>query len=419
MIDPAGAGDHEDRPRRRRFRRIAGAGICFQGGSAAVDSSTLMAALAHQLTGRAVAVGAVTAILRIGWLLPPLLVGYLAGRRGRSMPYFVLGAFGRASCIAALACLLALADRLSPAALVAGFFLVWTAYAFSSGIVAVPYNDIVARAVSSERRSRLLALRFFGGGVLALGVAALADRLVVNLPFPDSYAGIAALAAVLMFASAALFVSCGEPHPTPARHLGGAFADYLREGIAVFRRDRRFRRFVFAQWCGGGVIIALPFYLIEALELGLGVDRVALLLGAQTAGAIASNALWGWWGDRHGKQGLLCGVALLRVVPPVATLLLALIPPGSGVAVLAAFACTFFVLGALGNGVTIAVIGYLMEISPDDRRPAYSGYFNAATAPAYLLPVAGGVAVEAAGPELVFGLAAAAAVAQHAALRHG
>ena len=58
------------------------------------------------------------------------------------------------------------------------------------------------------------------------------------------------------------------------------------------------------------------------------------------------------------------------------------------------FATVFFLLGAVGNGITIAVIGYLMEISSDDQRPAYSGYFNSLVAPAALLPLAGAAVVE-------------------------
>ena len=64
---------------------------------------------------------------------------------------------------------------------------------------------------------------------------------------------------------------------------------------------------------------------------------------------------------------------------------------------LAWFVVVFFILGAVGNGRTIAYLGYLMEISPDDRRPAYSGYFNALVAPAALLPIAAaGIAAAAA-----------------------
>ena len=53
-----------------------------------------------------------------------------------------------------------------------------------------------------------------------------------------------------------------------------------------------------------------------------------------------------------------------------------------------------------------------MEISPDDRRPAYSGYFNALTAPAYLLPLAGGALVVTIGAPATFSLAVVVAVVQ-------
>jgi len=49
---------------------------------------------------------------------------------------------------------------------VGGFPALWTLYAFVSGIIAVPYNDIVGRSIPSGARSRMLAWRFFYGGVL-------------------------------------------------------------------------------------------------------------------------------------------------------------------------------------------------------------------------------------------------------------
>ena len=91
---------------KRRFGSVAVAGITFQAGSAAVDSATIMSALVYQLTGSSVAVGAVTAILRFGWLFPQLIVGYLAQRGKSSIHYYVIGAFGRATCMAVLALVL-------------------------------------------------------------------------------------------------------------------------------------------------------------------------------------------------------------------------------------------------------------------------------------------------------------------------
>jgi len=53
------------------------AGILFQGGAAAVDSSTIIATLVHGLTGSPFAVGAATAILRYGWLFSQIFVAYV------------------------------------------------------------------------------------------------------------------------------------------------------------------------------------------------------------------------------------------------------------------------------------------------------------------------------------------------------
>ena len=81
---------------KRRFWRIASAGAAFQGGTAAVDFSTVVASLVYYLIGSAFAVGAATAVLRLGWLLPQLVVGYLAQRAEKRKPFYVFGAYGRA-----------------------------------------------------------------------------------------------------------------------------------------------------------------------------------------------------------------------------------------------------------------------------------------------------------------------------------
>ena len=400
-----------------RFWRIAVAGICFEGGAATVNSSTVIAALVHGLTGSVFAVGTAAAILRYGWLFPQLFVGYFAQRSERRMPFYKLGAFGRATCLAAIAGVLAAAAGLPHALVVALFFGLWTTYAFVSGIVAVPYNDIVGRSVPSLRRSRLLAIRFFGGGLLALGVAAAAHQFLNALAFPKGYAALVLLGAVLLFSSSLSFVSAGEPAAPPGTASTNGFSDFLREGVEVFHTDRHFRLFVYAQWLGGAVTMALPFYILQATTVSGGASEVAILLGAQTAGALLSNALWGWWGDHFGKRNLLEGVALLRAGPPLLSLVWTAVVVSWAVPALAGFAVVFLFVGALANGTTIAMLGYLMEISPDDRRPAYSGYFNALVAPAALLPLAGAAIVEATSLPGVFVVSLCAAVLQFLTVR--
>ena len=79
---------------------------------------------------------------------------------------------------------------------------------------------------------------------------------------------------------------------------------------------------------------------------------------------------------------------------------------------LPAFTALFFAVGALINGMTIGYLGYLMEISPNDKRPAYSAYFNALVSPAALLPVVGAIVADMLSLEAVFAIALLAAVLQ-------
>ena len=406
------------RTKRRRFRLIAAAGASFQGGTAAVDSATVVASLVFYLTGSVFAVGAVTTILRLGWLLPQLVVGYLAQRVDQRMPFYVFGAYGRATCLALIAALLWWGwdwPQLDwpPIPLVIGFFVLWTAYAFISGVVAVPYNDIVGRSIPSSLRSSMLAWRFFGGGIIALIIAAFVRWSLDVIPILMAYALIFGVASMLMVLSSSLFVSAGEPPVGPqAQRPAENIKDFLKGGVDTLKSDARFRLFVGFQWLGGATLMALPFYFVAASQNGVVAADVGVLLGAQTIGALISNPVWGWVGDKAGKLRLLQAVALVRTLPPL--LILVFLAADAG---LYAFAGLFFAVGAMMNGVTIGYLGYLMEISPDDRRPVYSAYFNAMASPAALLPLLGAALVSMISIEAVFVAAIAAAVWQIALLR--
>ena len=49
--------------------------------------------------------------------------------------------------------------------------------------------------------------------------------------------------------------------------------------------------------------MALPFYILQVTARQTFATDIALLLGAQTAGALLSNPRWGWWGEyRAGRD---------------------------------------------------------------------------------------------------------------------
>lgn len=192
-------------------------------------------------------------MLRLGWLLPQLVVGFLAERAERRMPFYVFGAYGRAVMTGLIAVVHWVGSDWSPMTLATVFLILWTLYALISGVVAVPYNAIVGRSIRSEARSRMLALRFFGGGIFALGVAAFVRMTLDVLPALQTYALIFELAALLLIGSSTLFLSAGEPSIPTGRNGRKSSQSAVRflKGVGhVLAEDGKVRLFLYSQRLG-------------------------------------------------------------------------------------------------------------------------------------------------------------------------
>lgn len=418
---PRGASPIQ-RDLRWNFFWLALAGALFEFGVAFADGA-VVALFVARLTVSALAVGAAEAIARFGWLLPQLVAAHYAQALRYRKPIYLVAGWGRATALGLLAALLMFwEDSGSPdaaSALLVLFFALWTVFSFVSGLAGVPYNDIVGRAIPSEHRSRLLAGRVFVGGALGIG-AGVAIRTILQraeVASVASYGAIFGAGAAVLALSTLCFALVREP-PAPVVRGRPGFAAFLREGAQVVRQDARARLFIAAQFLGGFVTMALPFYVLQAWRVdGVAEAEVGTFVAAQTAGALALNPLWGWWGDRRGKLSLLKIVVAASLVSPALALLLPRLSHVMPAVALPGYALVFFALGAVTSGRTIAELGYLMEISPNDRRPEYSAYTNALVAPSRLLPLLAGVVVELVSFRVLFGLAAAAALARLAVLR--
>ncbi len=391
-------------------------GALFQFGATFADTGTVVAAFVGRLTASALAVGAAESIARYGWLLPQLFAAnYAQGRRYRK-PIYLIGGYGRAIFLALLAGVLLVAPELSveryAIILLAVFFVLWTLFSFISGLAGVPYNDIVGRVIPPQHRSRLLAGRFFVGGILAVGAGGFIRIILQRDNTLLSYGIIFGTGAVVLALSTSCFALVREPPaPNVGQHSG--FGPFLRGGWQVLQSDRRFRLFLSAQWLAGLTAMAIPFYIVQARRVsGLAEAEAGTLVAAQMLGGVLFNPLWGWWGDRRGKLSLLKAIAVSSAISPALALELSLLPALSPAATILSYGMAFFFLGATLNGGIIADLGYLMEISPDNRRPEYSGYMNALVSPTKLLPLGAGVLVEVISFQFLFSLALLAVLAR-------
>jgi MFS family permease len=402
---------------RRNFLWAALNGALFEAGASFADAGTVVVTFLGRLTPGALAVGAAATIARFGWLLPQLFTAnYARGLRHRKPIYLVAGG-GRALCLGLLAVALlawpGTIDEDSSVLLLVVFFILWTAFSFVAGLAGVPYNDVIARTIPSDWRSRLLGVRVFVGGALAAAGGLLVRAILSEAPGASvrPYGLIFGVGAGVLALSTGCFSLIREP-PAPVEPARPGFRVFLREGLKVLHHDHRFRLFLYAQLLGGVTKMAAPFYVVQAQRLSRVPElEVGTLLAAQMVGGIVLNPLWGSWGDRRGKLSLLKVLTGVGAVSPLLALLLPFLEL-TPLTTLAAYAVVFFFLGASTTGEIVADLGYLMEISPDERRPEYTGYMNALVAPSRLLPFLGGVIVSFLSFRVLFVLAAAGVAAR-------
>ncbi len=409
---PAGSPDLAPPANLRwNFTWAALSGALFETGASFADTGTIVAVFIGRLTPSALAVGAAESIRRYGWLVPQLFAAnYAQGLRYRKRIYLI-GGWGRAFFLLLLAgALVLISDEsgLYPNQLLFLFFVLWTGFSFVSGLAGVPYNDIVGRVIPAGHRSRLLAVRFFAGGTLAVGAGILIRFLLQGNGSLRPYGIIFAIGAVTLALSTACFALIREA-PAPGDHLRPRFAEFVRAGLRVLRTDRRLRFFLYVQLLSAVTSMATPFYVVQARRSSSLVEaEVGTLLAAHMLGAVLLNPVWGWWGDRHGELSLQQALAAISLLSPALALGLPRMTGLSSAATLAGYSGLFFVLGAVQTGNSIATLAYLMHISPDDRRPEYSGYNNALVAPTRLLPLLAGALAQTFSLSSVFAVAALA-----------
>jgi len=380
-------------------------------GNALADSRTIMPVFIARLTASTVAVGALETIRGVGFFLPQFLVAHAAQRRRYRMPLYLAAAGVRAACLLVLAAAVLSGELVQRSALLLPLvFVLWSMFCLAVGAAQVPYTDVVARVIPSGQRSRLLGGRGLVGGILGVAAGfAVRHHLSGSGATVSSY-GVIFVAAALAFAlSAVAFGLITEP-AAPRTAAPAPLGAFLADNANTLRRDRRLRLFLFSQILDTVALTALPFYAAQVSRTAaLPEADVGLLVAAHTLGAVGLNPLWGWWGDRQGKLALLRLVAPLALLSPLAAIALALYTLPLAVT-RGAYLAIFFLNGACASGRVVGDLGYLMEISPDDRRAEYSGYLNTWLAPVRLLPVLVAFAEPWISLTGIFGLAAVAAL---------
>jgi MFS family permease len=368
--------------------------------------TTVLPVFVNHLTDDNMWIALISNLEIAGWHLSQLFSAALILHLTHKMPVYRVLAVVRVITIGAIIVLVVLVPP-GPALLLA-FVAAYAVYSLAGGLAGVPFMDVVARIVPMKNRGVLFAVRRFVGGTLALLTAYfIIEPLLETFAFPYSYAAIFAVGLIIVGLGLGAMSATREP---PGRPLTGrfSFAETVRMGATALVNDRSFRNFYLVRASIAVNRMAMPFYIGLALAaLQLPDSAAGLFLSAQTAGFISSNVIWGILSRRWGSKTLLVLGAAASFIPPVLALSAGLFDYSAPWV----YYTVFFALGLSLTGFDLGSISYLIDLSPEDRRPVYVGTMNSMSGLFLVIGLAGGYVLNRFNYETLFVLSAAGAVA--------
>lgn len=374
-----------------------GDGTFFLFGAAFIASSTILPLFLSKLTEAPLAFGLLAVIAQAGWFLPQLFTANAMERLSRKKPVVVNAGLFLERLPIVLFPAIALLGAVAPAAAVVGLLLLYAWHAFGAGLVAVSWQDLIARCFPVDRRGRYAGISAFLGALAGMLGSILATYLLNRYAFPVNFAlvfGIAALGVSISWVFLALTREPVARATAPRR----SNREYMRTLPSLVREDHNYRRFLVARMLMALAGMASGFITISAVERFNVPDSTAgLFTLAMLAGQTVANLAFGLVADRRGhKLPLEIGALAYMLAFAIAWL-----------APSAAWYFAVFALIGVGSASTIVSgVMIIMEFSEPARRPTYVGVANTSVGFAAAIAPLIGAALASLGYSFLFAVAA-------------
>jgi Na+/melibiose symporter-like transporter len=258
--------------------------------------------------------------------------------------------------------------------------------------------DMMGRALSPRMRARMITVSSLLASVGGIGAGIIVARVLASdqLPFPTNYALLFFFAWIFITLSlvSMLFIKerVSEEAAAASTHQSN-FNAKLRE---AWRSDPAFRRMLLARLLTGAENMAAAFYVVFARErLGLPESAIGVFTIAYVIGGLLGIMLFGWLASRFGSRSVINAACTLQFIAPLITLVIASVPLQTPAISYAALVVVMAINGAVNRSMQVGFFSYAQDSAPESDRPIYVGAVSTIAGTASLLPLLGGVLIDA------------------------
>ena len=369
-------------------------GTAFWFGASFFAYRTIFPVYIANLTDSELAIALLSVIIATGWLLPQLFTANWTQRLPlKKYAPVNVGFWSERLPILLLVPSAWLATISKELALIASMICIaW--HIVGAGVIAVGWQDMIAKIFSVDRRGKFFGITNFGGTATGILGASTVAWLLDRFDFPYSYMWAFLIGGIFIVISWVFIALTKEPRVEPKTERVST-RDYWKQLPAIVRADANFKRYLVTQIFTGAGNMSIGFLAVYAVRRwDLPDSQAGAFTIAMLVGQALSNLLFGWLADRKGHK--------LNLEICVLTTALA-----AGIAALAPidiwFILVFFMIGVSSAGFMLSGIMIVFEFCEPDIRPTYIGInntFNGIVAIA--MPLLGGWLASAYGYQLMF-----------------
>jgi MFS family permease len=373
----------------------------FVVGLAFASQSTMLPAFAAYLGAPNVVIGAIPAVMTLGWFMPSLFAAGHTETLEQKLPFVVrYTIWERVPFVVLALAAFFLADR-APALTLGVMLLVLLVVTGVGGVLMPAWMDLIGRVVPVTLRGRFFGFANLAASAGGLAASVVTASILATIPAPASYGLCFLLTFVCLALSFGALVVVREPasgSSAPAVPL----REYLARIPALLGRDPNLAWYLTARAFGILGSIGSGFYTVYALRAW---DAPAAQVGVFTTllfvGQMVGNTVLGWLADRHGHRLVI----ILGLGATLAGNLMAITAPTLG-----AFGAVFVMMGIQIAAMNVSNLNVMLEFAPaPSEQPTYVGLGTTLVAPiAFAAPLAAGLLADALGFLAVFVVAAIA-----------
>jgi len=363
------------------------------------SQTTILPAFAAHLGASNLIIGAIPALMTLGWNLPSLFAAGYTESLAHKLPFVLRYTIWERVPFLVLAAVAFFVAGPTPGLALVLMLTMLLVMTGAGGLLMPAWMDIVARAVPVGLRGRFFAVSNLvgsGGGLLG---SVLTAWVLARMPAPGGFGVCFLLSALCMGLSYVALMRVREPRAAVVEEAPPLRA-YLRRVGRLLREDRNLSWFLMSRALAFVGTMAAGFYTVHAIRLYAAPDwAVGLFTTALLAGQMIANVALGALADRAGHLVSLAiglGASLLAN-------LVALTAPS-----LDAFILVFVLHGVQGAAINVSALNVLLEFAPDPTaRPTYVGLGTTLLTPvAFTAPLLAGLTADAFGFPTVFVAAA-------------